>query len=139
MTLFAPIRIRKGALGNSRDLFVSPQHRMLISDGRAAMLFGEKQVLAPAKQLVNDSTITRHEVDTVHYVHILFDRHEIIWAEDCLSESFHLSDLSLQTQDEEQRAELLALFPERATGGDCTPPLARMTLKAHEASLLSAL
>ena len=135
---FAPIRIRKGALGNSRDLRVSPQHRMLISDWRAEMLFGEKQVLAPAKQLVNDRTIIRDEAEIAHYVHLLFDRHEIIWAEDCLSESFYLSDLSLSAQDEEQQEELLSLFPEMAAGGAPNAPLARMALKSHEASLLMA-
>ncbi len=63
---FAPIRIKKGALGNTRDLLVSPQHRMLISGWRAEMLFGQEQVLAPAKALVNDITIMRCEVDMAH-------------------------------------------------------------------------
>lgn len=132
----APIRIRKGALDNARDLYVSPQHRILISDWRAEMLFGEKQVLAPAKQLVNDRTITRCQTGMVEYFHILFDRHEIIWAEDCLSESFHLSELSLSTQGQKQREELEMLFPEMTTRGHAAP-LARMALKSHEASLLA--
>lgn len=133
----APIRIRKGALGNTRDLYVSPQHRMLISDWRAAMLFGEKEVLVPAKQLVNDRDIVRYETAMVDYVHILFDRHEIIWAEDCLSESFYPSELSLSTQDNRQREEVLAIFPDLASEQAPTLPLARMALKSHEAALLS--
>lgn len=135
---FAPIRISKGALGNSRDLYVSPLHRMLITDWRAEVLFGEEQVLASAKQLANDGSIARCEVDTVDYFHILFDRHEIIWAEDCPSESFYLSDLSLSGQDQEQQAELLTLFPELGASDRPAPPLARMALKSHEASVLFA-
>ncbi len=138
MAEFAPIRIRKGALGNTRDLFVSPLHRMLVTDWRAEVLFGQKQVLVPAKKLVNDHNIVRVEVDIVHYVHILFDRHEIILAEDCPSESFYLSDLSLNTQDHEQQDELLKLFPELCDRGAPAIPTARMVLKSHEAAVLSA-
>ena len=133
----APVCIREGAMGNTRDLYVSPQHRMLISDSRAEILFGEKQVLVPAKQLVNDRDIFHCPMAMVDYVHILFDRHEIIWAEDCLSESFYLSELSLSTQDQQQRGELLALFPELGADDAPAPPLARMALKSHEAALLA--
>jgi len=133
---FAPICIRKGALGNTRDLLVSPQHRMLISGWRAEMLFGEAQVLAPAKALLNDKTIIRREVEWAHYYHILFDRHEIVFAEDCPSESFYLSDLSRSTQDTAQRDELLHLFPELCNRDVPAQPTARMALKCHEASVL---
>ncbi len=53
----APIEFRVGALGNTKDLTVSPQHRMLINDWRALTLFGEREVLATAKSLVNDTSI----------------------------------------------------------------------------------
>ena len=135
----APICFRGGALGNSRDLFVSPQHRMLISDWRAELLFGEKQVLATAKELVNDKDITRCEMGMVEYFHILFDQHEIIWAEDCLSESFYISELSLSAQNQQQREELETLFPTLTTDGTSSSPLARMALKSHEVSLLAAI
>lgn len=136
---FAPIRIRKGALGNTRDLFVSPQHRMLISGRRAELLFSEKQVLVPAKALVNDRTIMRCELEMAHYIHMLFDRHEIIFAEGSPSESFYLSDLSLSTQDEAQRDELIHLFPQLCDRDAPTQPTARMVLKSHEAAVLKAL
>lgn len=52
-----PVKIAKGALGNSRDLLVSPQHRMLLSGNRAEMLFGVDEVLASAKDLIDGDTI----------------------------------------------------------------------------------
>ncbi len=55
----APILIRKGALGNNRDLRVSPQQRMLLQGWQAEMLFGEEEVLVTAKSLVNDHSILR--------------------------------------------------------------------------------
>jgi len=33
----APIRIEAGALGNTRDLYVSPQHRILLTGWRAEL------------------------------------------------------------------------------------------------------
>ncbi len=79
----APILIRKGALGNDRDLRVSPQHRMLLQGWQAELLFGELEVLATAKSLLNDHSILRDEGGEVEYFHMLFDTHEIIYAEGC--------------------------------------------------------
>ncbi|MEM7243178.1 MAG: Hint domain-containing protein, partial [Pseudomonadota bacterium] len=89
----APIRIAAGTLGNTRDLRVSPQHRMLLEGWQAELLYGEAEVLAPAKSLVNDQTIRIEECDEVEYFHILFDTHEVIFAEGAPSESFHPAEM----------------------------------------------
>ena len=85
----APIVIRKGAMGNARDLRVSPQHGMLIQGWQPELLFGHTDVFVAAKHLVNDDTIYIEEGGVVEYYHILFDQHEVIYAEGCPSESFH--------------------------------------------------
>lgn len=84
----APILFEAGALGNTGPLRVSPQHRMIVSGPVSEMLFGESEVLVPAKSLINDRTIRRDPGDRVDYFHMLFDRHEIVWAEGARSESF---------------------------------------------------
>ncbi|MEM7243669.1 MAG: Hint domain-containing protein, partial [Pseudomonadota bacterium] len=89
----APIRIAAGTLGNTRDLRVSPQHRMLLEGWQAELLYGEAEVLASAKSLVNDQTIRIEECDEVEYFHILFDTHEVIFAEGAPSESFHPAEM----------------------------------------------
>ncbi|WP_336097899.1 Hint domain-containing protein [Roseovarius sp. CH_XMU1461] len=109
---FAPVLIREGALGNSRDLWVSPQHRMLIADWRAELWSGEPEVLVAAKRLVNDRTILRQPVARVTYCHMLFDKHQIVMAEGCASESLHPGRQAILGLSDESRAELLALFPE---------------------------
>lgn len=85
----APIRIRKGVLGNTADLFVSPQHRVLIDGWRAEMLFGEQEVLVAAKHLCGQHdgvhVAPRREVE---YFHLLLDGHHLIWSEGALTESF---------------------------------------------------
>ena len=134
----APILIRKGALGNTRDLRVSPQHRMLLSGWHAEVLFGEREVLATAKSLVNDHSILREEGGEVEYFHMLFDSHEIVYAEGAPSESFHPGAEGWKALDEPTRNEILELFPQLANGNfDSYGPSARASLKYKEGSLLS--
>jgi hypothetical protein len=137
---FAPVLITEGALGNGlplRDMMVSPQHRMLLTGGRAEVLFGVREVLVPAIHMVNDTTIRRVPVDSVTYVHLLFDQHEIICADGAWSESFQPGDMVLRNMDQAQFDEILALFPELdSQDGTLTYPAARVSLKAHEARVL---
>ena len=133
----APILIRKGALGNDRDLRVSPQHRMLLQGWQAEMLFGEEEVLATAKSLVNDHSILRDEGGEVEYFHMLFDTHEIIYAEGAPSESFHPCEQGWKALDQATRDEILTLFPELADGRfEDYGASARTSLKHNEGQLL---
>jgi len=123
-------------LGNTRDLRVSPQHRMLLGGWQAQMLFGDDEVLVAAKHLVNDSTILRVEGGEVEYFHMLFDTHEIVFASGAPSESFHPGQIGWGALAEEARAEILELFPELASGDFAQyGASARRSLKAYEASL----
>ncbi|MEM7439364.1 MAG: Hint domain-containing protein [Pseudomonadota bacterium] len=131
---FAPIEIAAGALNNARALYVSPQHRMLLTDWRAELLFGEAQVLVPAIHLTNDSTIRQCVGGFVTYVHLMFDQHEIIFAEGAPTESFFPGEMALSALETDARDELLAIFPElKATFG----PTARRCLSAPEAALIT--
>lgn len=133
---FAPIRFMPGALGNTREMRVSPQHRMLLQGWRAELLFGTDEVLVAAKHLVNGDTIHVDPSDTVEYIHLLFDRHEIVYSEGCPSESFHPGEHMMES-DQAIREELLAIFPELDNEtGRRQWAMARSVLKAHEAALL---
>lgn len=133
---FAPIRFSPGALENDRPMFLSPQHRVLLKGWRAEMLFGEAEVLVGAKHLVNDKTIRPEPRRVVTYHHLLFDQHELVWSDGCVSESFFPGDCIL-SGDAELRAEIAALFPEllRETGTGCGET-ARLVLKGYEARAL---
>nr|WP_273542513.1 Hint domain-containing protein [Szabonella alba] len=80
-----PIRIRTGALGRGvpeADLRVSPQHRILVSSRIAERMFKCREILAPARQLLQINGIEVDEAaDFVEYFHFLFDRHQIVFAE----------------------------------------------------------
>lgn len=131
----APVGFCPGAIGNRRPLLVSPQHRVLIQGWRAELHFGESEVLVPALALVNGDTICRRPMDSVDYVHLLFDRHEIVWSEGALTESFHPGAYGLSVLDQAARAEVLALFPELSGPQDAWPA-ARPCLRPREAGVL---
>jgi Ca2+-binding RTX toxin-like protein len=133
-----PVRIAAGALGDNlpqADLMVSPQHRVLFTGADAEMLFGEAEVLVVARHLVDDVAVTQAYLPEVTYVHILFDRHEIVQTAGLWSESFQPAERALGAMDADQRAEIAALFPE--ISGQAFDA-ARPTLKAHEARVLVA-
>ncbi|WP_158454109.1 Hint domain-containing protein [Octadecabacter temperatus] len=130
----APILIRAGALGNYRNLYVSPQHRMLVNDWRSEMYFGEPQVFVAAKHLTNDSTIRSAPCDEVTYVHMSFDQHEVIYAEGIPSESLHLGAMTMSSLDRASKAEVLTLFPELQVNEPS--PIAHACLRRWEGELL---
>jgi hypothetical protein len=136
---FAPVLIRKGALGNDADVRVSPQHRVLMTGWRAELYAGDSEVLVPAHRLVNGTTILRDPQPEVEYVHMLFDRHELVTAAGLVSESFHPGMTGWSTLDGAARAEILALFPSLAAFGlDAYGALARPSVGGRTARLLAA-
>jgi hypothetical protein len=107
----APIRFRKNALGNKQDLWLSPQHRVLLSDWRAELMFGSTEVIVTAKSLINDTTIQKVESGVVEYFHILLDSHELIFAEGIPAETLFLSEISMGVLGGSAQDEILELFP----------------------------
>lgn len=132
----APVHIRKGALGNDKDLLVSQQHRMLISDWRAEMYFGVEQVLVAAKHLCNGDTIFISQGEEVEYFHLLFDRHQIVWAAGIPSESYFPGHATNQA-DQDTRAEIDRMFPELGKKASEAWVTARPVAKQFEAALLN--
>ena len=134
---FAPIRIRPGVLkGQENDIVVSPQHRMLFQGYRSQLLFGESEVLVAAKHLVDGVDVTIEQRAEITYVHILFDIHEIIFAEGAASESFHPGEVGLCAVHGAAREELFALFPDLRGMPSTYGGTARRCLQKHEALLL---
>ncbi|WP_321363500.1 Hint domain-containing protein [uncultured Celeribacter sp.] len=135
-----PVLIRQGALGAGlpeRDMVVSPNHRMLVSNEKAALLFEEHEVLVAAKHLTRMEGVDVVEASGVTYIHVMFDRHEVVLSDGTWSESFQPGDYTLSGIGDEAREELFALFPELvevSTRGGFSA--ARRILRKHEAELL---
>ena len=134
---FAPIHIRANTFGEHRDLLVSPLHRILIRDNLAEILFGEAEVLVAARDLVNDSSVTRREGGQVEYVHLMFDRHQVVFSEGLETESYLPGPQTCESFAAETIAEICAIFPEiDPKTGHGYSQAARRTLKRFEADIL---
>lgn len=137
---FVPVRIRAGTLmGLEADLLVSPQHRMLVQGYRAELLFGETEVLVAARHLVDGRRVTVEDGGPggqVIYIHLLFDAHEIVYAEGAATESFHPGPVGLSGLALDAREELFALFPDLRALPESYGAPARRTLRRHEAQLV---
>ncbi|SEL10266.1 Hint domain-containing protein [Roseovarius nanhaiticus] len=134
---FAPIHIDAGTFGDHGALALSPLHRVLIRDSLAELLFGEGEVLVAARDLVNDRSVRRVPGGEVEYVHILFDRHQVVYSEGLETESFLPGPQTARSFEADIVQEICAIFPELCpeTGAGYSPAARRM-LKRYEAQLL---
>lgn len=134
---FAPIRVAAHVLdGATAPLLVSPQHRFLFTGYKAELLFGCDEVLVSAKHLVDGRDVTEAPQAEVTYIHVMLDRHEVIYADGAATESFHAGDIGLAAISDQSREEMFRIFPELRTHPEAYGPTARPCLKRHEARLL---
>jgi len=97
---FAPVQIKPGVFnGMLSPLTVSQRHRVLFSGYRSQLLFGVSEVLVAAKDLVDGVAVDFRSGGDVTYIHLMFDSHEIIYANGVPTESFHLDWDVLQNVD----------------------------------------
>ncbi len=91
----------------------------------------------PAVAFCNDGTITKQRPDApVTYLHMLFDDHEIVYADGIETESFHPANRTVSAMDEDQRRELLALFPEQEDKAEFGFDTARHHARGREGRVL---
>ncbi len=138
----APIRIREGALGNRRDLLVSPQHCVLTTPDGAAPCMARATHLA---RKGGPGFRVARGVREVRYIHLMFERHQVVLTEGLASESFYPGPMALGSLDDASRAEVGALFPDlvarRAPREEVSRfygPTARAVLRRREVSRRTA-
>ncbi|SLN58526.1 Hint domain-containing protein [Pseudooctadecabacter jejudonensis] len=84
---YAPVVIREGALFNTRDLVLSPDHRLFIYQREDRLGAGRSEVLVKVRHLINGDTVVQQDGGFVDYFQILFDDHQIIYAEGIAAET----------------------------------------------------
>lgn len=135
-----PILLRQGCLGRDlpeRDLMVSPNHRVLVSNDRTALQFDEPEVLVAAKHLICGLPVRSIDSIGTTYIHFLFDQHQVVLSDGIWTESFQPTDTSLKGFGNSQRAEIFEIFPSlQSAEGRAAFGAARKTLTKEEASQL---
>ncbi|SEW27365.1 Hint domain-containing protein [Cognatiyoonia koreensis] len=131
-----PVCIQKGALGFGlpmRNLRVSPQHRMLYQHIRVPLMFGEEAVFVRAKSLAAsfEEVYVDSSLEAVTYYHLVFDKHEVIYAEGAPTESFHPGPEGIAALDADAREELFTIFP-HLRFGNSSHSAAYRTLRSWE-------
>lgn len=129
-----PICIKANALGEktpSADLYVSPEHRVLVRSRIARKLFGADEVLVAAKQLLQlngiDIAVGMTEVE---YFHVLFDQHEIVVSNGAETESLYTGPVAMRSVSKAAAEEIYSLFPELRDADYISEP-ARQLLSGH--------
>jgi VCBS repeat-containing protein len=116
-----PVRISRDALGPGipgRDILVSPQHRLLLRSPWLDLALGSPEALVPALRLDGKPGIGRSpQAGPVHYVHLLFERHEIVTSAGLASESLLLGPGLRHLLPPDSLAEIRALIPDFETIG----------------------
>lgn len=108
---FAPVVIAAGAMGNAGDLILSQHHRMFLYQRQRNGALPTSELLVQARHLVNDDTVFIREGAFVDYFSLVFDRHEIIYAEGIPAESLLVTDAVLSRLPGELAQEVKARFP----------------------------
>ena len=140
MPKLRPIRFRRGALDADMpdaELLVSPEHRLLIRGDAAQSLFNTREVLVAARDLVNGrSIVVDSKLREVTYIHILLERHQVLWANGVETESFHPASAPLSSLSDRDRARLVSYLPELEFDPHTYGSFARRTLSPSEAAIL---
>ena len=91
---FAPVKISAGALNNTNDLIVSPQHRLFVYQRQDRLGAGRSELLVQARHLVNGDSVTVQDGGFVDYFQLLFDQHQMVYAEGISAESMLIDTIT---------------------------------------------
>ena len=134
----APVQIAAEVFGTDQDLSVSGNHRMLLKGSECELYFEASEVLVPAKFLVDGERVRRLQTRETRYHHLVFERHELVFANGVPSESFFLGDDTAGFVDPGVASE----FETRAGFALDDPAheaTSRRVLRAHEAPVARAI
>ncbi|MEL6314733.1 MAG: Hint domain-containing protein [Pseudomonadota bacterium] len=138
-----PVIVKAGTFGldmPSQDTILSPDHRIFLRDLECEILFGEAEVLAPAKGLVGLQRIREMKgKKSVEYVTFLTEHHQVILANGMPAETLYPGPEALERIGFFGRAQIMRAVP-RLRHGDlhaCYPP-ARLLLTVRETEAVAS-
>ena len=108
---FAPVVIPAGTLGNGGDLILSQHHRVFLYQRQKLPGLVASELLVQARHFVDDEHIYLRIGGFIDYFSLVFDRHEIIYAEGIPSESLMVNDATVNRLPPEIAADVKTKFP----------------------------
>lgn len=128
---FAPVFIPKGAMSNSGDLIVSQHQRLFVYQRGTDRLTETAEMLVKAKYLVDGETVLVREGGYADYYSLVFDAHEVVYAECIPCESLQVNAQTLaQLPDDLAQSvenELPHLNHQRHFGTEASADVLRMS------------
>ncbi len=121
---FAPVAIPKGTLGNANDLVLSQHQRLFIYQRGPNRITDRAELLVRARDLVDGENVTIRKGGYADYVSLVFDQHEVIYAECIPAESLLVNDTTRRDLPEDALEALHAALPD----------IAQAPVRADEAS-----
>lgn len=108
---FAPVVISSGTLGNGGDLILSQHHRVFLYQRQKLPGLSTSELLVQARHFVDEDRVYLRTGGYVDYFSLVFDHHEIIYAEGIPSESLMVNDATVNRLPPDIAAEVKARFP----------------------------
>ena len=108
---FAPVVIAKGTYANESDLIVSQHQRLFLYQRGETRLTETAEMFVKALHLVDGEEVFLRAGGFIDYFHLVFDRHEIIYAECIPTESLLINERTLGQLPEEVQREVESHLP----------------------------
>lgn len=109
---YAPVVITKGTLANASDMIVSQFQRLFIyQTDPNERLANQAEVLVRARDLVENEAVYIRTGGFVDYFHLVFDAHEIIYAECTPTESLLVDERALGRLPDELARDMESALP----------------------------
>ncbi len=141
-TNLMPVRVKPNAFGPghpTKDVVLSPNHRVLVTGAQSELCFGEPEVLVPIKALI-DGVMINQDTDCsgISYFHLLLDGHHIVDTCGLMSESLFLGDQSMLAVSERANQDLRSALTELEFQQLTTANAARPVIRPQIARCLAA-
>jgi len=135
-----PVCLPEGSMQNQlphADLWLSPLHRVVVAGWQVELMFSQKRVFAAAKHLFAAPKSPRSRRSRqIEYFHLLFDEHEVIFANGLETESLYPGDQAIASMTDQDRVDLRQCLRERGREADNYGPTALPTITGRETMAL---
>ena len=108
---FAPVVITAGTLGNEGDLMLGQHHRVFLYQRQRLPGLLTAELLVQARHLVDDDRVYIRTGGWTDYFSLIFDAHEIIYAEGVPSESLLVTEAVMNRLPADVAEEVKNRFP----------------------------